>query len=334
MLKYLLRRLLVFIPLMFGVILIVFIMLRLMPGSPVYRLAGTTANPATIEAITVKMGLDKPIWEQFFIYVKGIFRGDLGISWQTSSPVAEDLIKRFPATLELITITMFNCIFLGVVIGSWAAIKERGIASKIANGYGLIAGAIADFWIGLMFVYFFFYILKWFPAPLGRLGIMTTPPATVTGFILIDSLLEGNMEAFKDGFMHLVLPVSALTFCFTGQILKMARSSVSDILKSDFIAYAKMMGLPKRVVVKYAIRNALPPVITMIGFVYGFLLGGAVLIETVFAWGGLGQYVTQAIAYKDYAAIQGFMIVATIFSMLVYLAVDLVYMIIDPRIKF
>jgi peptide/nickel transport system permease protein len=163
---------------------------------------------------------------------------------------------------------------------------------------------------------------------------MTTPPPTVTGFILIDSIISGNWAALWDGILHLVLPVTALTFCMTGQIMKMTRSSMSDILKSDFISYAKMMGLPKKVIRKYAVRNALPPVVTMIGYVYGFLLGGAVLIETVFSWGGLGQYVTQAIAFKDYAAVQGFMIVATIFSMFVYLIVDIVYMIIDPRIRF
>ena len=199
MLKYLLRRIIVFIPLMFGVILIVFLLLRLMPGSPVYRLAGSNANEAMIQAITSKMGLDKPLWEQFIIYLQGLLHGDLGLSWQTSNPVSVDLIKRFPATLELISITMFFCIFLGVFVGSWAAINEKGIISKIANGYGLIAGAIADFWIGLMFVYFFFYILHWAPAPLGRLGLMTIPPKTVTGFLLIDSLLK---EIWRHFGMH------------------------------------------------------------------------------------------------------------------------------------
>lgn len=334
MFKYIAKRMLTFIPLMFCVILIVFILLRLMPGSPVYRLAGTNANPAMIAAITEKMGLDKPIWQQFVIYLQGLLQGDFGLSWNTSNPVAADLVKRIPATLELITITLAFCIGIGVFLGARAAINEKGIISKIANVYGLCAGAIADFWIGLMLIYFFFYRLRWFPAPLGRLGLMTTPPERITGFILIDSILTGDWAAFSDGVMHLALPVAALTFCMTGQIMKMTRSSVSDILKSDFIAYARMMGLSNSVIRRYAIKNALPPVITMIGYVYGFLLGGAVLIETVFSWGGLGQYVTQAIANKDYAAIQGFMIVATIFSMAVYLAVDIVYMLIDPRVKF
>lgn len=334
MLKYLAKRLLTFIPLMFGIILVVFILLRLMPGNPAYRLAGTNANEAMINAITEKMGLDKPIWDQFIIYVQGLLRGDFGISWNTSNPVAQDLLVRIPATLELITLTMIACIGIGVFLGSKAAMNEKGIISKIANGYGLVAGAIADFWLGLMLVYFFFYVLGWLPAPLGRLGLMTTPPETITGAIIIDSIITGNLTALWDGILHLILPVTALTFCMMGQIMKMMRASMTDILHSDFISYAKMMGLPQKVVRKYAIRNALPPVVTMIGYVYGFLLGGAVLIETVFSWGGLGQYVTQAIAFKDYAAVQGFMIVATIFSMFVYLIVDIVYMLIDPRIRF
>lgn len=334
MLKYIAKRILTFIPLIFCVVLVVFILLRLMPGSPAYRLAGTNANPAMIAAITEKMGLDKPIWQQFVIYLEGLLRGDLGTSWNTSNPVAADLVARIPATLELITITLFFCIVIGVFLGARAAINEKGIISKIVNIYGLCAGAIADFWIGLMLVYFFFYRLHWFPAPLGRLSLMTTPPDRITGFILVDSVLTANWETFVDGAMHLALPVAALTFCMMGQIMKMARSSVSDILKSDFIAYARMMGLSNSVIRRYAVKNALPPVVTMIGYVYGFLLGGAVLIETVFSWGGLGQYVTQAIANKDYAAIQGFMIVATVFSMFVYLVVDIVYMLIDPRVKF
>lgn len=334
MFKYIARRILTFVPLMFGVILIVFVMLRLMPGNPVHRLAGTNANEAMVQAITERMGLDKPIMEQFLIYFKGLLQGDLGLSWNTSNPVAGDLLARFPATLELITFTMINCIVLGVFIGAWAAINEKGIVNRLVNLYGLVAGAVADFWIGLMLIYVFSYLLQWLPSPMGRIGMMTTPPDTITGFLTVDSLLTGNMKALGDSIAHLVLPVTALTFSMTGQILKMARSSVRDILKSDFIAYARMKGLPRKTVLRYAIRNAMPPVITMIGFVYSFLLGGAVLIETVFSWGGLGQYVTQAIAYKDYAAIQGFMIVAAVFSMVVYLVVDLIYMAVDPRIKF
>lgn len=323
-----------FIPLAFGVIMVVFVLLRLMPGSPVYRMAGTSATPATIEGLTRRLGLDKPIWEQFLIYIKGLLHGDMGISTNTSHPVLEDLVKRIPVTLELITYTMINCIIIGVFFGALSALNEKGIIKKIADIYGLIAGAVADFWAGLMLIYFFFFLLGWAAPPLGRIGLMIEAPPKITGFILVDSVFAGNWEAFFDALSHFILPVATLTFCYTGQILKMMRSSVSDILQSDFIAYAKMMGMPKKVVSSYSVKNSLSPVVTMVGYVYGYLLGGAVLIETVFGWGGLGQYVTQALAYQDYAAMQGFMIVATIFSMLVYLAVDITCMIIDPRIKF
>ncbi|WP_319559326.1 ABC transporter permease [Marispirochaeta sp.] len=334
MLKYLLRRILTFLPLMFGVIFIVFVLVRLLPGSPVHRLAGTNANAAMVEAITKKMGLDKPMGEQFLIYIKGLLRGDLGLSWNTSNPVSQDLLVRFPATLELITLSLVNCFVFGIFLGTAAAVQPKGFFCKIANVYGLVAGAIADFWVGLMFIFIFFFTFRLLPAPIGRLDLMTTPPETVTGFLLLDSLLTGNMATFKDAFLHLILPVASLTVCFTAPIMKMTRSSMSEVLQSDFVAYSRMLGLPNRTVTRYAIRNAMPPVVTMIGYTYGFLLGGAVLVETVFGWGGLGQYVTLAIANKDYAAIQGFMLVATIFSMAVYLVVDVVYMLIDPRIKF
>jgi len=334
MLKYLIRRILTFLPLMFGVIFIVFVLVRLLPGSPVHRLAGTNANEAMVEAITKKMGLDKPIWEQFIIYLKGLLKGDLGLSWNTSNPVGRDLLVRFPATLELITISLFNCLVLGISLGAAAAIKPKGIFNKISNIYGLVAGAIADFWVGLMFIFIFFFTFRLLPAPLGRLDILNSSPVRITGFLLLDSLLIGDLAFFMDAFAHLVLPVASLTVCFTAPIMKMMKSSMGEVLQSDFIAYSKMLGLPKKTVTRYAIRNAMPPVVTMIGYIYGFLLGGAVLVETVFAWGGMGQYVTLAIANKDYAAIQGFMLVATIFSMAVYLVVDIVYMIIDPRIEF
>jgi ABC-type dipeptide/oligopeptide/nickel transport system permease component len=331
--RYLGKRFLAFVPLMFGVVFITFAIVRLLPGNPAYRLAGTNANEAVVEAISKRMGLDKPITTQFVIYLQGLARGDFGLSWNTSNPVAEDLKERFPATLELITIALANCIVLGLLLGSIAALKPKGVISRIATAYGTIAGAIADFWIGLMLIFCFYYVLKIVPAPIGRFGILNTPPTRITGFLIIDSVLAGNWTALGDSLKHLFLPVATLTICFTAPIMKMARSSFLEILGSDFIGYARVIGLPRRTIARYALRNALPPVVTMIGYLYGFLLGGAVLVETVFAWGGLGQYVTQGVANKDYAAIQGFMVVAGVFSMLVYLAVDLVHMAIDPRIR-
>ncbi|MGA2764058.1 MAG: ABC transporter permease [Spirochaetia bacterium] len=331
--RYLGKRLLAFIPLLFGVIFLTFVIIRLIPGNPAYRLAGTNANESVVAAISKRMGLDKPITTQFVIFLGGLVKGDFGLSWNTSNPVVEDLKERFPATLELITIALVNCIFFGLLLGSIAALRPKGVISRIATGYGTIAGAIADFWIGLMLIFCFYFLLKIAPAPIGRIGILTAPPARITGSLLIDSVLAGNWTALGDALKHLLLPIATLTICFTAPIMKMARSSFLEILESDFIGYARVIGLPKRTIARYALRNALPPVVTMIGYLYGFLLGGAVLVETVFAWGGLGQYVTQGVANKDYAAIQGFMVVAGVFSMLVYLAVDLVHMAIDPRIR-
>lgn len=334
LLKYLLRRFLTIVPLFIGIIFIIFVLIRLLPGNPAYRLAGAFAYDEVVEALMEKMGLDKPIWYQFGIYLKDIVRGDFGKSWFTGQPVIQDLFLRFPATLELITYSLFVALVVGITLGVLSGVRPKGFFSKVSSGYGLIAGAIADFWAGLMIIFIFFYKLHWFPAPIGRLGLMTIPPPRITGILTFDSLISGSWEALGDSIAHLGLPVMTLGIVFAAPIMKMTRSSLGEVLNSNFIVQAKLLGLPRKIVSRYALRNALPPVITIIGFLYGFLLGGAVLVETVFGWGGMGQYVTLAISNKDYAAIQGFVIFATIFSLFVYLAVDLIYMMIDPRIEF
>ncbi len=334
LLKYFLKRLLTVIPLFIGIIFVIFVIIRLLPGNPAYRLAGAFTFEGTVENLTRRMGLDKPIWQQFLLYIRDVLRGDLGQSWFTNQPVLKDLVMRFPATLELITLSLLLALVIGITLGTLAAVRPKGTGSKISSGYGLMAGALADFWVGLMLVYIFFFRLHWVPAPMGRLNLMTTPPTRYTGSLLVDSLLDWNWVAFGDALSHLVLPVLALGLVFAAPIMKMMRSSLTEVLRSEFITYSRLLGLSNWTVARYAMRNALPPVVTIIGFLYGFLLGGAVLVETVFGWGGLGQYVTMAISNKDYAAIQGFVLFASVFSLIVYLVVDLVYMAIDPRIEF
>ncbi|MDQ0221402.1 ABC transporter permease [Peribacillus cavernae] len=332
--KYLGKRLLTFIPLLIGVILVVFVLVRLLPGDPATRLAGNFAYGDTIAALRESMGLDKPIWQQFFIYLGNVLQGNLGESWFTNKPILDDLIVRFPATLELITLSILFSIAIGVPLGIVAAIKPKSIFSRISTGYGFFAGSIADFWFGLMLVFVFFTTLNWFPAPIGRLDLTITPPLQITGFLVIDSLLAGNWNALMNSIAHLALPVLTLGLINVAPIMKMTLSSMKEVMESDFINHAKVLGLSDKKVMRYALRNSLPSIVTILGVIYGSLLGGAVLVETVFGWGGLGQYVTQALVNKDYSAIQGFVLVATIFSLFIYLFVDLIYMIFDPRIKF
>lgn len=334
MLKYLTKRLAIFIPLFIGVILATFLLVRMLPGSPAEAMAGTLAYEETINSLKAKMGLDKPLYEQFAIYATNVLKGDLGQSWFTSRPVSEDIFERFPATFELITCSVLLAIVVGLVLGVASAVKPQGILSRISQFYGLLAGSFADFWLALMLIYFFFTILGVVPAPMGRLDLLTIPPDHITGMYLVDSLLTLNWEVFYDAAAHLLLPVVTLALVNGSIIMKMTSSTMKEIIESDFIHHAKMMGLSSSAISRYALRNALPAVITSVGNIYSFLLGGAVLVESVFSWGGLGQYVTAALSNKDYAAIQGFVLVATVFSMLIYLVIDILYMIIDPRVKF
>ncbi|RUZ70423.1 ABC transporter permease, partial [Mesorhizobium sp. M7A.F.Ca.US.006.01.1.1] len=199
--------------------------------------------------------------------------------------------------------------------------------------YGLAAGAIPDFWVGLLLIFFFFYMADIAAAPFGRIDALLSAPPTITGFYTIDSLLAGDLVAFKSSIARLILPVLTLTIVNAGMLMKMTKTTFSDIYRSEFIRHQRASGLPERVIIKSALRNSLPPIITTVGFLFGFLLGAAVLVETIFAWGGLGQYAVQAVVNSDYPAMQGFVLVAAAFILIVYLIVDVLYELVDPRIK-
>ncbi len=334
LLKYLVKRIAVFIPLLFCVVFITFCLIRQLPGNPAETLAGPQAYEETIKSLEKQMGLDKPILEQFADYMSGLLKGDMGYSWFTSNDVTDDLASRFPATLELITVSIVFAIIIGVSFAVCKAYKPKGIVSRVGTVYGMLAGAFADFWLGLMLVFILFTKLRVVPSPMGRLNLFTTPPTHITGMYLVDSLLTGNMKTFVDAFKHLFLPALTLGLVHGAAFMKMTSSTMGEIIESDYIHHAKMMGLPKRKIVGHTFRNTIPAVLMTIGSTYSFLLGGAVLIENVFSWGGLGQYVTSALANKDYAALQGFIIVATLFSMILYLIIDLIQMTVDPRIDY
>jgi ABC-type dipeptide/oligopeptide/nickel transport system permease component len=332
--SYVLRRLLLLVPQVIGVTTVVFILVRLLPGDPAYLIAGSLATPDVIASVREQLGLNRPIWEQYLIYLGNVIRGDLGRSWLTSSPVAQDIVQRFPATLELITLAMVLAFCVALPLGMMTALRPRGIADRAASAYGMLAGAMPDFWWALVLVFVLFGQLQIVPAPIGRIDIALSSPPHVTGMYTIDSLLDRNWEALRSSVAHLALPAFTLAFVYAGPILKMTRATMSQVLLGNFIMYARASGLPNGVVTRYALRSALLPVITMTGITYGYLIGGAVLIEPIFAWGGLGQYAVQAITSSDYMAISGVVLTTTVFSLLVYLAVDLLYLAVDPRIRY
>jgi len=327
-----LKRLAVLPLQVFGVSVVTFFIIRLLPGNPAELLLGYERTEETVAALTKQLGLDQPILVQYQLYLERLFRGDLGHSYFTGNAVTTDLVLRVPATLELITYSLLLALVVGLALGIASANRRRGFFVTVNRYYGRAAGAFPDFWIGLIAVYVFFFLLRWAPPPLGRLSITGTPPPRITGFYTIDSLIIGDFGTFVDALAHLTLPVMVLGLVTAPLIARITNSVLTDILRTDYIRYAQACGLPRSTIYSYAVRNALPPVLTVFGTLLVYLLGGAVLMEKVFAWGGVGLYSVKAVTQFDYLALQGFVLVASIFTMIVYLIVDLIVMALDPRI--
>jgi peptide/nickel transport system permease protein len=331
--RYAARRFVLLPVQLFIVSLIVFFLVRLLPGDPSYLLAGPYATVERVAEVRSGLGLDQPIYIQYFKYVERMFHGDFGNSWVTSQPVLADVQQRLPATLELILLAVIFSVLIGIPLGVYTAVKKTGLVNKGVWVYGMMAGALPDFWFALIAIFVFFYLLGWLPGPIGRLDIIVSTPEHVTGMYSLDALLAGDWEAFRSAAGHLVLPVLTLVFIYMPLVLKNARSAMDDMLGSEFVLYARAAGLSRAMQMRYALRNAMPPVITVTGILTWFLLGGAVLVETVFAWGGLGQYAVQSVVNSDYAPLQAVVLLSAVFTMVVFLLVDLAYFVIDPRIK-
>ncbi|MFO1059279.1 MAG: ABC transporter permease [Dongiaceae bacterium] len=332
-LRYTLRRLLFLVPQLVAVSLIVFFLIRLLPGDPAYLIAGQFATQERVAEVRHDLGLDRPLYEQYLLYVGRVLHGDFGQSWRTSQAVTEDIARRLPATLELILLAGGLSVLLGIPIGVYTAVKRRGVGDKVLFVYGMLSGSIPDFWLGLILMYLFFSVLGWLPGPIGRLDPIDEPPPTLTGMYSIDALVTGQWDVLVSAVRHLVLPVATLVLVYMTLIIKNTRTTVEEMLRSDFVEHARALGLSRGTQLRYALRNAMPPVVTVVGIVFWYLLGGAVLVETVFAWGGLGQYGVEAVINSDYAPLQAFVLLAAIFTLFVFLLVDLAYFLIDPRIN-
>jgi ABC-type dipeptide/oligopeptide/nickel transport system permease component len=330
---YLGKRLVFVIPQLLGIVLVSFLLVKSIPGDPAVLMLGPTATPDAIASLRESLGLDQPLYIQFLIYVKNLLHGDLGTSWQTTRPVLEDLVQRFPATLELVTLSLLLAVAVGMTLGVHAAKRPNGWIARLSDLYGLTAGALPDFWFALVLIFVFYTLLAWAPAPLGRMDMIVIPPMTVTGAYTIDALLAGDLEAFGSALSHLVLPVLTLGLLNAAPILKMTQTSMEKMLDSDFSRYEVLCGVPQKIVVRHALRNALPSIVTIISVLYGFLIGGAVLVEIVFSWGGAGQYAVQGVLNSDIYPVLGFVLFSAVFSLVVYIVVDLIYVLLDPRIS-
>lgn len=333
LLRYIGRRVVFLVPQLVVVSMIVFFLIRLLPGDPAYLLAGQFATPDRIAEVRHDLRLDRPLLEQYLIYVDRVAHGDFGTSWRTSQSVLTDVAQRLPATLELIILSGIGSVVIGVPIGIWTAARRKGLLDRALFGYGMLAGSVPDFWLGLILIFFFFSVLNWVPGPIGQLDPVFDVPPRVTGMIAVDALLAGQWDALASAAAHLVLPVATLTLVYMSLIIKNVRATMQEMLESEFVQHARALGLSPLMQLRYAIRNAMAPLVTVIGIMFWFMLGGAVLVETVFAWDGLGQYAVESVVNSDYAPLQAFVLIAAVFTMLVFLLVDLAYFLIDPRIK-
>lgn len=332
--RYISRRLGIMIIQLVGIVIVTFFLTHLLPGDPVQARLGPLATDEAKAMLRARMGLDQPLHIQFVNYVNGLLHGDLGNSWRTGNPVLKDIIQRFPTTFELISLAMFSALIVGVLIGAYSALHRNGLVDKLQMFYSMLAGAMPDFYIGLLLIFVFFYHLRIAPAPMGRIDVALMKPTMITGSYIIDGALAGDWAVVKSAIGHLILPVFTLAFVYTGSFLKLTRSTMIQMFDSDFMHYAKINGLPRAIVKEYGMKTTMPPVVNMFGMIYAYVLGAAVLIENVFGLAGLGQYSVQSITSADYEALGGFMIVIAVFYLVVYLLVDIIQAFLDPRIRY
>jgi len=332
--RYVARRLLLAVITLFGVIVTVFILTRILPGNPAAVRAGPYATAERLAQLEKEMGLDKPLPVQFWDYLVKLSRGDMGRSWRTGQPVSKDLLQRLPATLELAVAATVLAIIVGHVLGLLAAINQNSLLDQAVRLFAILGASTAIFWLALVFIYFFYYRLGWAAAPLDRLDVGIAPPTRLTGFYTLDSLLTGNWLALRSSLGHLTLPALALGFIVSAPIIKIVRAAMLDVLHSDFIRTARTIGVPYRqIILRDGLRNAMIPILTTIGIVFGYLMAGNVLVERIFAWPGMGYYAWDALNNKDVEAIQGFVLLIATLYVLLNLVVDLLYSVIDPRIR-
>jgi peptide/nickel transport system permease protein len=330
---YVARRLLAIFVQALIITTVVFGLLRLLPGDPSYYLAGPQASQAQIDGIRASLRLDQPIPAQYTAYLENLMQGDWGRSIRTKNNVLDDIKHRLPATLELITLSLVLGLVIMVPLGVWSSLRQGHPLARLAGYWGRLSGSLPDFWIGILLVLIFYTGLHIAPAPVGRLDIGELQPSGGTGFLTLDSLLHGRLDLFASAAGHLALPVATLTLVYSGMFYRQTRAAMQRELETTRVLFAEACGLPERQIAMRSLRNSIAPVLALVGNSYAFMLGGAVLVETVFSWGGLGQYAVDAVQSSDYFAISGVVLVTALFTLMVYFLVDLLNAYLDPRIR-
>jgi peptide/nickel transport system permease protein len=329
LLALILRRIAWLVPTLAGLVAVVFFISRVIPADPVALLAGETASRAQIELLRQKLGLDRPLIVQLADYYRQLLSGDLGTSLFTTRPVWEDLTARLPATIELTVAAMVLAVALGIPLGVTAALQRNRLTDHLLRVVTVAGLAVASFWLALMLQITFAMELRWLPLQARITGF---PPPAITGFYVVDAVLEGNAGRLGNALAHLALPALTLAFPALATVVRFTRAGVLETLQKSFVGYQRAMGIPAGLIVwKYVLRNSLVSTVTQIGLLFGILLAGAVVIETVFQWPGIGAYAFEAILQSDYAAVMGFTLYAGAVFGIVNLTVDIAHAVLDPR---
>jgi peptide/nickel transport system permease protein len=331
---YVIRRILAAIPVLAGVVVATFLLTHLLPGDPAAYYAGQVDSAGAVEEVRAKMGLDKPLPEQFVRYVDSLVHGDLGTSLSTGQPVASEIRKRLPASFELMIAGLGLSLVVAIPLGVLAATRPGSLVDHACRIVATAGVSLPTFFTGLVLIFVFYFLLGLAPAPVGQLPSFMRAPPAATGFLLLDCALAGQWEKLAAAAAQMVLPAMTVAIFTLAPLARMTRASMLGVLSGDFIRQGRANGLPGRLLLfRYALRNAMLPVVTTLGMIASSLLGANVLVERVFAWPGLGSYALDAMASLDYAPLQGFVLVMAVIYVLINLALDLLYGLIDPRVR-
>lgn len=335
LIQHIIRRLLLMIPMLIGITLLLFVVTHIVPVDPlaVILTEKSMEDPEAVQAAIAKWGLDKPLPEQYLVYLNNLLHGDLGISFKTKNPVTLDLKTFLPATIELAIGSFIFAIVLGLPLGIISAVRSGSLVDHFTRVFSLLGASMPPFWSGLLMLYVFYYLLEWAPGP-GRIDSRLGTPDKVTGLFVVDSLVTNNMDAFWSSLSHLILPSIILGWFTLALIARITRSSILEVLSQDYIRTARAKGQIERLVItRHALRNGLIPLVTLMGLAFAGLMSGAIMTETIFSWPGIGRYAVDAATSLDYPAISGVTLLIAVIYMFVNLFVDILYSILDPRIR-
>jgi peptide/nickel transport system permease protein len=333
--RYILKRLLNLIPVLLGITLLVFILLHLIPGDPAQILAGTRATPEIVEGIREQLGLNQPLPVQYLLFLGNLLRFNLGNSIMSGASIIQEIVIRWPATFELSVAAMLIALIVGIPAGVLAAVRKNSAIDNLTMSGSLVGVSMPVFWLGLLLIYLFAVNWQWLPPGLRMSQEVASSFKPLTGFYVVDALLQLNWNALKDVLAHLVLPALTLSTIPLAIIARITRSAMLEVLSQDYIRTARAKGVLERwVIFKHALKNALLPVVTIIGLQFGTLLSGAILTETIFSWPGIGFWIYDGILNRDYPVVQGGVIFVSISFVLINLLVDISYAFLDPRIQY